>query len=261
MELVRAEHAEAAAFADCWRAAPSRLAEREGIALLQDGPVTALSVASLPESRVHNHAYGVATAADVERVEAFYAECGSSYVLSTAPGAVLEPLLEARGYTRGYAWMKFARDLSPLTADTSLRITEIGAEAGAVFGDVVATAFGMPAWTAEWIGGLPGRRGWACFLAYADGQPAAGAALFVAGEVGWCGFGATLPDYRGRGGQAALIAARVDAARSLRCAALTTETGVRVEGSPSGSYRNILRAGFVETRARDNWVPPALDGR
>ena len=261
MELVPLDRAEAAAYADCWQAAPPRLREREGIALLEDGAVTALAVESLSESRVHNHAYGVESLADVERVEAFYRECGSAYVLSTAPTTELDPVLEARGYTRGYAWMKFARDLNSAGAETPLQIAEIGEEDGAAFGEVVATAFGMPAWTAGWIAALPGRAGWACFLARDGSRPAAAGALFRGGDVGWIGFDGTLAEFRGRGGQAALLAARVDSARASGCTALTCETGVRVEGSPSASYRNILRAGFVEVRARDNWVPPAFDVR
>jgi GNAT superfamily N-acetyltransferase len=261
MELARIECAEMAAFADSWRAAPLQVAEREGIALLEGEAVTALSVRSLPESRVHNHAYGVGGVADVERVDTFYRERGSPYVLSTAPGAALDPVLEVRGYTRGYAWMKFARDLAPLGAETTLRVAEIGEDAAGVFGEVVAAAFGLPDWTADWIARLPGRRRWVCFLSYADRRPAGAGALFVAGEVGWLGLGATLPEFRGRGGQSALLAARIDAARARGCTVLTTETGVRVEGRAAGSYRNILRAGFVEARARDNWVPPAPTGR
>jgi hypothetical protein len=34
---------------------------------------------------------------------------------------------------------------------------------------------------------------------------------------------------------------------------MTVETGERTEGRPSGSYRNIRRAGFVEARLRPNW--------
>ncbi len=260
MELVRLEHAEVAAVVDHWRGAPPQLVEREGIAFLEADGVTMLSVRSLPESRLHNHAYGVVSAADVERVDAFYRERGCPYVLSTGPGAALDAVLEARGHTRGYGWMKFGRDLAPLVADTTLRVSEVGEEAGAVFGEIVATAFGLPAWTADWIARLPGRPNWICFLSYADRTPAGAGALFVAGDVGWLGLGATLTAFRGRGGQAALIAARIDAARARGCTALATETGVRVEGRAAGSYRNLLRTGFVEVTVRDNWVPPSRGG-
>lgn len=261
MTLASLERAEVAALADSWRAAPASLVEREGIGLLEVDGVTALSVKSLPESRVHNRAYGVASIADVERIEAFFRERRCPHVLSTAPGTLPESVLEARGYTRGYAWMKFARDLSPVKADSALQAVEIGADAGAVFGEVIATAFAMPPWMAEWVARLPGRRGWASFLAYDDARPAGAGALYVAGDVGWLGFGAVLPECRGRGGQAALLAARIDAARARGCTLLATETGVRAEGEASASYRNILRAGFVEAGARDNWAPPSTTSR
>lgn len=260
-EVARSEAAEVAALADAWRTAPVGLAEREGIALLEYEEMTALSVASLPGSRMHNHAYGVGGVADVERVEAFYRERDCPYVLSTAPGASLDADLGERGYARGYAWMKFVRGLAPLEADTSLRIAEVDREAGAVFGAIVAAGFGMPDWTADWIARLPGRRQWVCFVSYAGREPAGAGALFVAGEVGWLGFGSTLPEFRGRGSQTALLAARIDAARVRGCTWLTTETGVQVEGRPSGSYRNILRAGFTEAGSRDNWAPPSQAGR
>ena len=38
--------------------------------------------------------------------------------------------------------------------------------------------------------------------------------------------------------------------------ALTVETGERIDGRPSTSYRNILRAGFAETYLRANWRSP-----
>jgi hypothetical protein len=37
---------------------------------------------------------------------------------------------------------------------------------------------------------------------------------------------------------------------------LVTETGERVEGRPSNSYRNLLRVGFQEEYLRPNWLSP-----
>ena len=96
---------------------------------------------------------------------------------------------------------------------------------------------------------------------YGTVDDVADATLFLAGDVGWLGFGSTLPEFRGRGGHTAMLAARIDAARAAGCTLVTTETGVQVEGLPSGSYRNILRAGFAEAGARDNWDPPPPAGR
>jgi GNAT superfamily N-acetyltransferase len=60
------------------------------------------------------------------------------------------------------------------------------------------------------------------------------------------GFASTLPEHRGKGGQGALFAARIERALEEGCTTLVTETGELREGSPSASYRNILRYGFEE---------------
>ena len=78
-----------------------------------------------------------------------------------------------------------------------------------------------------------------CFLARLDGQPSGGAAMFY--HAGGTEFGgdSTLLEWRGKGIQAALIKARLEAAHSLGCdlAIALTEPG-------SVSQRNYARAGF-----------------
>ena len=104
---------------------------------------------------------------------------------------------------------------------------------------------------------IVGRPGWSCYLAFPGDQPLAAGALYVAHGVGWLGFAGTVPEHRGRGAQGAVLAARAREAAELGCTALTTETAERVEGRPSNSYRNILRAGFREVYVRPNWLSPA----
>jgi hypothetical protein len=52
---------------------------------------------------------------------------------------------------------------------------------------------------------------------------------------------------------------RIDAAAARGARLAVTETGERVPDKPSGSYRNILRAGFEEVYLRRHWLrtPPA----
>jgi hypothetical protein len=90
-------------------------------------------------------------------------------------------------------------------------------------------------------------------VAYDGGAPAAAGALFVTGRVGWTGIGATVPELRGKGGQSALLAARIKAASAAGCEVVVTETGEPVDGLPNGSYRNILRAGFEPVYVRANY--------
>lgn len=73
-------------------------------------------------------------------------------------------------------------------------------------------------------------------------------------ELGMAG---TLPDFLGRGAQTALLAARIAAAREAGCSGVVTETGEPVEGRPSNSYRNIVRAGFEPVYVRQNYLSSA----
>src|SRR5579859_489184 len=97
---------------------------------------------------------------------------------------------------------------------------------------------------AHWLARLPSLDGWHCFVAYDGEQPAAAGALYVVGKLAWLGIAATVPGFRRRGAQTALLAARIRRASELGCTLLVTETGEAVDGRPAGSYRNILRAGF-----------------
>ena len=98
------------------------------------------------------------------------------------------------------------------------------------------------------------RAGWTCLVAYDGDRPVAGGAVYVDGDQAWLGLGATLPQARGRGAQSALLAERIRLAAAAGATTVTTETGVRQEGRPERSYRNILRAGFEEVFERPNWT-------
>jgi GNAT superfamily N-acetyltransferase len=80
--------------------------------------------------------------------------------------------------------------------------------------------------------------------------------VFAHGDVAWLGMAATLPEARGRGSQSAILARRIERAAELGCSVVATETGARTSDRPSGSYRNILRAGFEEAYLRPNFASP-----
>ena len=90
-----------------------------------------------------------------------------------------------------------------------------------------------------------------CFLAFVDGTLAGGAA--VSAQYGVCGlFGAsTLPAFRRRGVQSALLAARLAWAREKGC-----ELAVSITQPGSISHRNIERCGFRVAYTRTKLVLP-----
>ena len=193
--------------------------------------------------------------------DAIAAMAGLRYYVSVSPSA--EPAeigdwLLARGFEPSWGWMQFERGLEPLPAETSLELAEIGPERGDEFGRLVCGAFGLPEGLVPICAALPGQPDWHCWLALGDDdEPAAAAALYVAEGAGYIGLAGTDPEYRGRGAQSALLAARIARARELGCDAIFTETGEQVPDRPSSSYRNIVRAGFEELYVLPNWLSPA----
>ncbi len=90
-----------------------------------------------------------------------------------------------------------------------------------------------------------------CYLAFVDGEIAGGAA--VSADDGVCGlFGAsTLPAFRRRGVQSALLAARLAWAREKGC-----DLAVSITQPGSMSHRNIERNGFRVAYTRTKLILP-----
>jgi len=78
------------------------------------------------------------------------------------------------------------------------------------------------------------------FLAVIDGRAAGCGSVIMADGVAWLGAGATLPEFRRRGVQTAMVRHRVEYAEEASCD-LAAATAV-----PDGaSARNLSRLGFV----------------
>lgn len=162
-----------------------------------------------------------------------------------------ERLAPARG------WMKFTRGIEPPPeTSTELRIAKIGPAHGSAFGAIASDAFDLGLDAAPWLARLPGKQGWHIYMSFAGDEPAGTGALFIKDGVGWCDWGSTAPAFRGRGGQSALLARRVEDAIKFGCHTIHTCTGEDVPGDPQHSYNNILKMGFRETYVRANFAPP-----
>ena len=172
-----------------------------------------------------------------------------------APGNLTDYLAE-NDMKKGRAWMKFVRDVSPITPpETSLIIKEIDTSDAQAFGQIVAPCFDMsPAFGRILAAAVP-LENWHVFMAFEDGKPAGAGCLVTHEGVGLLDMGATHTDFRRRGVQGAVMAARINKAAELGLNMLFTETGEAVEGEAQHSYGNILRYGFKEMYARQNYMP------
>ena len=257
-----AERGELEAFRDLYEGAPPGLGAR----VEEIGGSVCIALPEAPRSAMFNRVLGLgldrpATPEQLEEIVRFFGALGVEWCAALAPQAEPPELvswLEERGFVPGYAWAKFRRGLEqPAERETDLRVVETE---GNVFGDVFVRAYGTPAFFREWLARVPGRPGWRCFVALDGETPAATGALYAKDGVGWLGIAGTLPEHRRRGAQGALLAARIRAAAEEGCEVVVTETGEQAEGRPSGSFRNIERAGFELAYVRPNYLSsPAAD--
>ncbi|GHF39646.1 GNAT superfamily N-acetyltransferase [Deinococcus metalli] len=238
----RISHAEAAAHADFGTA------ERFG-------PLVAAFVApGLPLNTAWHDGTRAPTAAELDAFETFSAQHAAPatlHVLSPAAPALL-PLLRERGYALDYVLHLYTHALDTLP-DVPLPVHE---EPDAdTWAALSAQGFGPGSEEImRIVGHAPGTRR---FVAQVDGVPAGSGALGVTGDVGALYGMSTVEGARRRGVQAALIAARLHAARQ---AGATLATVFTTPGT--GSERNVLRAGFALSGMRLTFTrPPGLSTR
>ena len=211
---------------------------------------TCLRAPYAPDSPMLNRVVGLGVdrpVAEAELDEALGAMDDSTFYVGVSPSSdpALDRLLEARGLEEGWGWMLFERAPLPAPAvRTPLALDEVTNDDADEWAAVVTAGYGLPEESATRLAAAPGSGGWTAFLARDGDEPAAAAAVWVDPPAAYFGFAATLPEHRGKGAQGALFAARIERALALGCTTLVTETGELRDGSPSSSYRNILRLGF-----------------
>ena len=261
MNTFQAEAAEQKALISWYNAAKNVRASGFDWHVLEIGGAVC-SVSSSEPSILINRVFGLGStgAPDVEQlkdIRALYSEAGvERFFLHVIPGKCDPALLEAAGFRNYRGWMKFIRSTDDRPESRSdLAVREIGSEHADVFARIAGSAFDFLPSSFPAVAAVVGARGYRCFMTFDGETPAGTGVVFADGESGVFDFGATDPDFRKRGGQSAVLAARVSCAANMGCKNLYTMTGESVPDDPQHSYSNILRAGFEEAYLRENWVP------
>jgi hypothetical protein len=261
-----AESAEAELFLSMAAAAPAEVQQALGMrqARIAGGVVTAMQ--HDPTGGFWNKALGFGfdqafDAAALNEVLAFFDEAqapaGVVQLSPVADPATWPDLLTARGLTPSATWVKFLSELKgPRDGATELDVRPIELETTQQYADVYARGFGMRTEGPfnEWVCALPSAPAWQCFGAWDGEQLISVANLFITGTVGVLGGAATLDNARGRGGQTALMAARINAAWHAGCEWISTETGTETAADPNPSLHNMRRIGLDELYERRNWI-------
>ena len=203
---------------------------------------------------------GTPTLEQLADILALYRDAGvERFFLHVVP-EVLGPeraeLLTAAGYRRHRGWMKFARGPGNIReANTDLNVRRIGSEEATDFAEIVAPAFDMTPACHPALAALIDDPDWRLYMSFAGERAAGTGALYMRDGFGYLDWASTHPDFRRRGGQTAILRARLNDAFESGCDTVVTMTGEAVPDDPQHSYSNILRAGFSEAYLRENWIP------
>jgi GNAT superfamily N-acetyltransferase len=200
---------------------------------------------------------GPVTEGEFAQLEEFFRSRGSAVVIEVCPLADAS-FVEALG-KRGFRIVEFTnvlvRELEPgekfpehapgVTARPGK------AEEARLFAEIVARGFADHFPLSEELVGtvesfLSGE-GRFPFIAFLDGVPAAGGTLTMRDGLAALLGASTMPEFRNRGVQTALISSRLTAARDAGC-----RLAMSITQPSSGSQRNLERQGFrvVYTRAK-----------
>jgi GNAT superfamily N-acetyltransferase len=181
---------------------------------------------------------------DLTKLEKFYADRGTAaslQITSFASDALLALLAKRHYAVEGFRSI-YARSLKRLPKRVDgIDVVRATGDLDAIWADVIMHGFGSPpAVTKRWNAMICAVKNEHRFIAYIDGQPAGvGSLLTTEPELAQFGGMTTLPAFRNRGVQAALLHERLAHARRLGCS-MATVTAI----SGNGSCRNIERAGF-----------------
>jgi len=262
--LIRAlEEIEVAAWADFYDSASPPSKSICGLQLARSKGAT-VGLASEADVLALNRVIGLGlegpiSAADVDEIIARYTEAGiPRFFIQPSPAArddALPRLLVDRGFRRYNNWVKLYRDVTPVAdVSTDLTVRRIEADHADAFGRNVAECFGWPKATSGWVSDLVGRSDWRHYMAFDGPKPVASGSLYFRGEYAWIDFATTLPDYRGRGAQSAILAHRIADAAELGCHTVAVETAEETPEKPAPSYRNMVRYGFRQSYLRPNYI-------
>ncbi|WP_052721162.1 GNAT family N-acetyltransferase [Actinoplanes rectilineatus] len=250
IEDLDAERAEAEFMHDYLVGMPEPERTRLGVTAARIGGGVALAMAADP-TNYWSKALGFDPGA-LDEVISFYRTSGVRQAVIQLTGLESAPPELERGGT----WIKLGADPRRVTAaPTSLRVGPVPDGEAVAWANVILDTFGMPRGDlTTMLASTVGRPGWQPFAAWDGDRIVAGANLFHQDGRAALNAAATLPEYRGRGAQSALIAARAAAAAEAGCHRVYAETGKPEPGGHNPSLANMVRAGLEPLYERDNWI-------
>ncbi|GAB1342695.1 GNAT family N-acetyltransferase [Gemmatimonas sp.] len=196
------------------------------------------------------------TAEQFEQIENVFSahRTATLHEVCTMADAAVLPLLGTRGYVPT-EWSTVLVQPLPVRRSTQsgdVAVREIRPAEADLWADVAAAGWSEEPALADFIRAL-GRvsvraEDTRCYLALLDGQPVASASMHVHNGVALLAGASTIPPFRRRGAQNALLVHRLAAAADLGC-----DLAMMVTAPGSDSQRNAQRSGFSVAYSRVKW--------
>ncbi|WP_454858081.1 GNAT family N-acetyltransferase [Rhizobium binxianense] len=250
---------EAKAFIDLHRAARGRLAEEERFECLSMNGGCAISLPSAPAIGL-NRILGLTTREYLDGAYSWMrARTGNRFLqvnTDTASDEV-KHWIQSKGLVpHGPGWAKLSRsaDAVSLPSQDAVKTRKVRSDEAEVFGAMMCAGFGFPErLTALWAA-IVGRDGWSCFYALNGNTPVGTGAMFASGSFAWLGGETTVPSFRNRGAQKALIQARLGDGVARGVSTFVVETEVPSADKASISNANLAKLGFKPVYNRSNFT-------
>lgn len=267
--MERAVAADARLWAD-WAAALRAIPENPfGVEVRTFGRTTAILAHAAPTS-FFNRVIGMSSH-DLDalgEVVAFYRERLTPCRIDVPPvkgTALLSGRLRAMGWRAVEQQANLIARVADLTLDrrgaTPVEVREVPSEDAEHFAELYDRAYSsstaplLARFRRRSLAARIGRPGWHAYVAYLEGRLAGGGILHLADGVASLAGGATLPEFRRRGVQAALLIGRLLDARAAGCTWVVSRCA-----SGSASQRNLERAGLKSAYTKWIWEASLQEG-
>lgn len=249
---------EAKAFVDLHRLSPEHLRDEEQFECLPINGGCAISLPNAPAIGL-NRVLGLGSVEDLDKACNWMRRKAGNRFLQLNVDAVSD---EVRDWVQtkkllehGPGWAKLTRSapLSSLEPPGRVRTRRVKVDEAPLFGSMMCKGFNFPPTLTSLWSAIVGKAGWSCFFALDGETPIGTGAIYVSGTYAWLGGGTTLPEFRNRGVQKALIKIRIDYGIAQGVSTFVVETEAPSGGKPNISYENLQKMGFEYAYNRKNF--------
>lgn len=254
----REDAIEAKAFMDLHRLAPANLRVKEQFECLHISGGCAISLPNAPVIGL-NRVLGLGSVQDLDTAYNWMRQKAGNRFLQLNIDAASDEVrrwVQTRGLSEhgnGWSKLRFKAPVTSLEPRGGVLTRKVRREEAQLFGSMMCQGFNLPPVLMSLWAAIVGKDGWSCFFALDGETPVGTGAVYVAGKYAWLGGGTTIPEFRNRGVQKALINSRINQGITSGVSKFVVETEAPSVGTPNISYDNLRKMGFEHAYDRKNF--------